>query len=136
MQPHQNNRPRAKARSRTGRLPELAYAALLAAGVALPFAQAVPWFVAHGPDAPRFLDDLFANRISSFFGWDVIVAVLALLFTVTVADTSLTARQRVLTVLGSLLGASVGLPLYLLLRQRNRRLRSGDAAPDASRPSP
>jgi hypothetical protein len=110
-------------------------------GIALPFAQAVPWFAEHGPDVPRFLDELFANPISSFFGWDVIVAVLVLLFTVTVVDTSLTARQRLLTVLGSLLGASVGLPLYLLLRQRNLRQRdlrprSGDATPGTSRPSP
>ncbi|MGW7411732.1 DUF2834 domain-containing protein [Streptomyces sp. NPDC054863] len=100
---------------------ETAYAVLLAVGIALPFAQAVPWLAENGPDLGLLLDELFATRISSFFGWDVIVTVVALLFTVTVVDKSLTGAQRTLTVLASLLGASVGLPLYLLLRQRNLR---------------
>ncbi|MFI0982061.1 DUF2834 domain-containing protein [Streptomyces sp. NPDC021093] len=111
---------------------EAAYALLLAAGIALPFSQAVPWLVENGPDLGRLLDELFATRISSFFGWDVIVTVVALLFTVTVVDTSLTRAQRILTVLASLLGASVGLPLYLLLRQRN--LRRGTASPGTASP--
>ncbi|MFJ2743767.1 DUF2834 domain-containing protein [Streptomyces sp. NPDC087440] len=112
------------ARGGSSRTKEAGCAALLAAGIALPFAHVVPWIAEHGPDVGQFLDDLFANRISSFFGWDVIVAVLALLLTVTVLDTTLTARQRAVTVLGSLLGASVGLPLYLLFRQRNLRRRA------------
>jgi ABC-type phosphate/phosphonate transport system permease subunit len=101
------------------------YAGLLVAGVVLPFAQLVPWLVENGVDGGLFLDELFANRISSFFGWDVIVAVLVLLIVVTVVDSGLSRGQRALAVCGALLGASVGLPLYLLLRQRNLRVREG-----------
>ncbi|MFF0739487.1 DUF2834 domain-containing protein [Streptomyces sp. NPDC004111] len=104
-----------------GRGAEALWAVLLVAGIVLPYAQAVPWLADHGPDFGLLLDELFVNRISSFFGWDVIVSVVVLVVLVTVVDTELRRGQRVLVVCGSLLGASVGLPLYLLLRQRNLR---------------
>jgi hypothetical protein len=95
------------------------YAALLAAGVALPFSQFLPWLAAHGLDVPRFVADLFANRIGAFFGWDVVVSVLTLL-ALAAFDRELPGRQRLSVALASMLGASVGLPLYLLLRERRR----------------
>ncbi|MFE2289920.1 DUF2834 domain-containing protein [Streptomyces sp. NPDC059452] len=113
-------------RQRGNRALEALYAVLLIAGIALPYAQAIPWLAEHGLDLPRLIDEIFATRISSFFGWDVIVAVLVLLTAVTV-DTRLAKGQKVLAALGALLGASVGLPLYLLLRQRNLRKRPAPA---------
>ena len=53
---------------------EAAYLGLLAAGIALPYARALPWVREHGLDVRRFHGELFANRVSSFFGWDVIVS--------------------------------------------------------------
>jgi hypothetical protein len=99
------------------------YLALLALGTALPFAQFLPWLRQHGLDLAKFRDDLFANRISGFFGWDVLVAVPTLIVLV-LADRELRPAQRGLAVAGSLLGTSVGLPLYLVLRERNRRVLS------------
>ncbi|MEV6521104.1 DUF2834 domain-containing protein [Longispora sp. NPDC051575] len=101
------------------RLLEVGYAVALVAGIALPYAQAVPWLLDHGPDLPRLFDEVFGDRISAFFGWDVVVSVLALAVA-TAVDGSLRRGQKALILAGSLLGASVGLPLYLLLRQRNR----------------
>jgi len=99
---------------------EAVYAGLLGLGIVLPFSRFVPWLLDHGPDVGRFFDDLFANRIGGFFGLDVLVAAGTLLVLAAV-DRELRPRQRWLVAGGSLLGASVGLPLYLLIRERNRR---------------
>lgn len=100
--------------------PEVAYLALLIIGIALPVSQFVPWLVEHGLDLPLLIKEVFATPISSFFGWDVIVSVTTLLV-LAVLDRELPVRQRTAVAAGSLLGASVGLPLYLLLRERNAR---------------
>jgi hypothetical protein len=100
---------------------ERSYAGLFVLGVALPYAQAVPWFAEHGADVPAFVDEVFATRISSFFGWDVLVSAGALL-TLAAVDDELPAGQRAAVAAGALAGASVGLPLYLWLRTRNQRL--------------
>jgi hypothetical protein len=85
----------------------------------LPLSRFIPWLAAHGLDLPRFRRELFGNRISAFFAWDVIVAVIALL-ALAAADRELPPRQRLAVALASLLGASSGLPLYLWLRERQR----------------
>lgn len=102
-----------------GRRMERVYAGLLVAGVVLPLAQFVPWLAAHGLDLRRFVADLFANRIGGFFGWDVFVAV-AVIVVAAGADRELRPAQRWLVAAGALGGASIGLPLYLLLRERAR----------------
>ena len=95
------------------------YGGLLGLGVVLPFSRFVPWLLDHGLDVERFFDELFANRIGGFFGLDVFVAAGTLLVLAAV-DRELLPRQRWLVAGGSLLGASVGLPLYLLIREKNR----------------
>jgi hypothetical protein len=90
----------------------------LAAGCVVPYAHAVPWLLAHGPDVLRFRDEVFATAISRFFGWDVIIAIVTLLV-LALTDRRLRGRDRLLVALGALAGASVGLPLYLWLRQRS-----------------
>lgn len=110
-------------RSKHSAVKEAVYVALLAAGVALPYAQALPWLREHGLDVRRFGEELFANRISSFFGWDVIVSA-ATLITLSAIDDELPPGQRIAVAAGSLGGASVGFPLYLLLRARHRRLQT------------
>jgi hypothetical protein len=92
---------------------------MLALGLVLPLKQFVPWLEKYGVDLPRFGQELFANRVSSFFAWDVLTAV-ATLLVVAFADQELSPAQRWLVAAGSLLGASVGLPLYLFLREGNR----------------
>jgi len=43
-------------------------------GVLLPYWQFVLWVVEHGMNLPLFARELFANRISAFFGMDVLVS--------------------------------------------------------------
>jgi len=102
---------------------EVVYGALWVAGTALPLSQVLPWLAEHGLDLRLFVAELFANRITAFFAWDVIVAVVALLVLM-VTDRELPARQRLGVAIASLLGVSCGLPLYLLLRERHRNRTS------------
>lgn len=104
---------------RVSRRKQAAYAVMLGLGLVLPLQQFLPWLKKHRVDLPRFGQELFANRVSSFFAWDVLTAV-ATLLVVAFADEELRPMQRWLVVAGSLLGASVGLPLYLFLREGDR----------------
>lgn len=102
---------------------EAVYLGLLAVGIALPYARALPWVREHGLDMRRFHDELFANRISSFFGWDVIVSA-ATLVVLSAIDDSLPQSQRIAVAIGAMGGTSVGLPLYLWLQARRRRIEA------------
>jgi hypothetical protein len=94
------------------------YLGLLVLGIVVPLSAFVPWLIDHGLDVSLFLDELFANPISSYFALDVLIAV-PVLWVAVATDRTLSPRQRRLTIAGSCLGASVGLPLYLYLRERN-----------------
>lgn len=94
------------------------YLALAVLGAALPLSAFIPWLIQHGLDIDVFVAELFANRISAFFGWDVIVSVLTLLVTVVLFPGKLTTSQRVYVGLGSLVGSSLGLPLYFYFAER------------------
>ena len=112
--------------ARTGpgwRPQEALYAGLFVVGTALPLSRFLPWLAEHGPDVPRFVGEISANRISAFFGWDVVVSV-ATLLALAAIDRELPGRQRLAVGAASLVGASAGLPLYLLMRERlgERRL--------------
>ena len=100
------------------------FAVLLALGTIIPFFRIMPWLVDHGLDIELFIDELFANPVSSFFALDVIMAVITLL-ALAVLDRELSRRQRIGVGLASLLGASVGLPAYLTVREWNRRTANG-----------
>ncbi|MEO8657935.1 MAG: DUF2834 domain-containing protein [Bryobacteraceae bacterium] len=94
------------------------YAVLCFAGVALPLAQFVPWVSAHGLDMRLFLSDLFVNRISAFFGMDVIVSAIVLIVFIRAESRRLSMAGRWMPVAATLLvGVSFGLPLFLYLRE-------------------
>jgi hypothetical protein len=88
-------------------------------GVALPYWQFVPWVIAHGGlNMPLFVRDLFANRVSGFFGMDVLVSAVVLLVFVGIEGRRVGMRFRWLPVITVLLvGVSLGLPLFLYLRE-------------------
>jgi hypothetical protein len=95
------------------------YLAFCLIGLVLPYSQLVPWIIEHHAlNMPLFIRDLFANRISAFFALDVIVAAIVLILFIQVEGRRLGMRLLWLPTLAVLLvGVSLGLPLFLYLRQ-------------------
>ncbi|MBD2078206.1 DUF2834 domain-containing protein [Phormidium sp. FACHB-592] len=94
------------------------YLTLFLLGTGLQYAQFIPFLIEHGLDVKLFVEQLFANQISSFFGIDVIVSVLVVLMFIAAEGTRLKMRYLWVYFVGALLGVAVGLPLFLLMRQR------------------
>jgi hypothetical protein len=88
-------------------------------GLLLPYSQFVPWIMEHhGLNMPLFIRDLFANRISAFFAFDVIVSAIVLILFIQSEGRRLGIRLLWLPTLAVfLVGVSLGLPLFLYLRQ-------------------
>jgi hypothetical protein len=95
------------------------YLLLCILGFALPYSQFVPFILEHGLDIKLFFEQLFANKISSFFGMDLIVSSLVLWTFVFWEGTRLKMQNLWVYIICNLLvGVSLGLPLFLLMRQR------------------
>ena len=94
------------------------YLALAILGILLPYWQFVPWLFEHGLDLSLFFRELFANRIWAFFAMDVLVSAIVLIIFVQVEGRRLGIRGLWVPMVGTLLvGVSLGLPLFLCLRQ-------------------
>jgi hypothetical protein len=107
--------------------PKTAYLVLLIAGTILPYWQFVPWLAEHGINGKLFLQQLFANRISSFFALDAVISAIVLLCFIGIEHSRARLDGTWLPVLATLLvGGSCGLPLFLYMRERT--LEGGKAA--------
>src|ERR1044072_337313 len=94
------------------------YFALCVAGTILPLSQFIPFLREHGFDLSLFFQQLFANPVSGFFGMDVIISSLTLWMFVYSEGTRLKMRHLWIYIVCNLLvGVSLGLPLFLLMRQ-------------------
>ena len=94
------------------------YLGLCIVGFVLPYWQFVPWVSAHGLNLALFARELFANRISAFFGMDVLVSAVVLIVFMRIESRRRSIPRRWLPVVGLLLvGVSLALPLFLYLRE-------------------
>ena len=94
------------------------YLGLCILGLALPNAAFWPWLAAHGIAPQRFLADLLANGVSTFFALDVVLSALALILFVECEGRRLGLRRRWMPIAATcLIGVSMGLPLFLYQRQ-------------------
>ena len=94
------------------------YLGLALLGTILPYSQFVPFVREHGLDLGLFWAQLFANRISAFFGLDVIVASVVLWIFVVVESRRSDVPRRWLPLAAVLtVGVSLALPLFLYLRE-------------------
>jgi hypothetical protein len=94
------------------------YAILCLLGFALPYYFFVQFVQAHGLDLKTFFDHLFANNVSGFFALDVFVSALVLWAFIFHETRKRPVRLSWLCVVASLtVGVSLGLPLFLLLRE-------------------
>jgi hypothetical protein len=95
------------------------YLALCIPGTLLPYSQLLPFVRDHGLDVGLFIDQLFATRIGAFFGWDVIVSSVVLWVLVLTEGRRLTMRHLWAPIVANLaVGVSLGLPLFLWMRER------------------
>ena len=98
--------------------PRWVYLLLCVLGTLFPYSQFLPWLLDHGLNLSLFLRDLFANGISGFFGMDVLVSTGVLWTLLIVEGRRLNVPHLWAPVVASLaVGVSLGLPLYLYLRQ-------------------
>jgi hypothetical protein len=102
----------------TGMRVRYGYLLLCLLGLVLPYWQFVPWVFEHGLNLRLFVSELFANRIGGFFGMDVLVSAVALCVFASAEGRRLGMRDRWMPVVAVLLvGVSLGLPLFLYLRE-------------------
>ncbi|MCU7935282.1 MAG: DUF2834 domain-containing protein [Candidatus Thiodiazotropha sp. (ex Dulcina madagascariensis)] len=88
-------------------------------GILLPLSQFIPWVVDNGVDIPLFFQELFSTRIGGFFGMDVIVSAVVLFVFIFSEGKRLKVNNLWLPVVATLsIGVSLGLPLFLYMRQR------------------
>jgi hypothetical protein len=98
------------------------YLGLCIAGTVLPYSQFIPFIRDHGLDFGMFGEQLFANRISSFFALDVLVSSLALWVFVFIQGRRDGVKWLWAPVAANLaVGVSLGLPLFLYLREITRK---------------
>ncbi|HXF59789.1 MAG TPA: DUF2834 domain-containing protein [Candidatus Saccharimonadales bacterium] len=96
-------------------------------GIVVPYVPFAPFVHQHGLDLPLVYQQLFATPISSFFGLDVIVATLVLWIWVWIEGRRLRMERLWAPVLASLtVGVSLGLPLFLYMRERRMERANGD----------
>jgi hypothetical protein len=109
--------------------PKQIYFSLAILGLVLPYSQFLPFLREHGLDLRLMAEQLFANRISAFFGLDVIVSAVVLWIFLWVEGRRLRVGRLWLPLLASLtVGVSCALPLFLYLREARdeHAARSGD----------
>ena len=94
------------------------YLALCIVGTVVPYLSFVPWLLDHGLDISLMVDELFANRISAFFGLDVVVSTIVLWVLVNWEGRRVGVKNLWAPVFASLLmGVSAALPLFLFMRE-------------------
>ena len=93
------------------------YLALFIIGSIVPYLAFVPWVMDHGLDISRLVEELFSNRISAFFGLDVIVSTIVLWVFITWEGKRVGVTLWPPIVASLLIGVSSALPLFLFLRE-------------------
>ncbi len=104
--------------------PRTAYLALALVGTLLPYSAFLPFLQEHGLDVRLLVEQLFANRIGAFFGWDVIVSSVVLWWFGATDGRRLGLKHRWAPIVGNLaVGVSLGLPLFLYMREKHLERR-------------
>lgn len=94
------------------------YSILSLLGVALPLSQLIPWLLQHGLNLPLLIDQAFGERISAFAWLDVVVSAVVLLVFILWEGRRIGMKNLWIPIVGLFsIGVSLGLPLFLLLRE-------------------
>ena len=100
------------------------YLILAALGFILPYSQLVPFFIEHGLDLSLFWSQLFTNRISSDFAFDLLISSIVFWIFVFKEAKRINLKFPWLYIVSNLvIGLSFALPLFLWFR--SRQLQTG-----------
>jgi len=94
------------------------YGILCILGIVLPYWQFISWIAENGITMNAFLSEAISSRVSAFAWLDVMVAAIVLIGFVIYEGSRLEMKRLWLPILGTCtVGVSLGLPLFLLLRE-------------------
>jgi hypothetical protein len=94
------------------------YVLLCVLGTLLPYAAFVSWLIEHGVDIPLLLNSIIASKIGLFAWLDVVVSSVVLIAYILATGRRDSVPYWWTAIIGTLtVGVSLGLPLYLLLRE-------------------
>lgn len=111
--------------------PKNLYLVLSVVGLVIPYSQFLPWVIEQR-SLRGFMPAMFANRISSFFVFDVLVSAVVLAVFTMIERKRLPVRARWAPFVALLtVGVSLAFPLFLYLREQ--AIESRELA-DASAP--
>jgi len=94
------------------------YLILFIVGTIVPYYFFISFLIEHGIDTYAILQNMLANKISTFFVSDVIISAICL-FVLSFASRKMIGIYWILPVVATLcIGVSAGLPLFLYLREK------------------
>ena len=100
--------------------PKTAYLLLCFIGTIMPYLHLVTFLRNHGLDLGLFHAQMFSNDIASFFAWDVMASSFALWVLVAVEGRRAGMKHLWVPIVANFaVGVSLGLPLFLYLRERH-----------------
>jgi hypothetical protein len=98
---------------------QLTYFLLCLLGFTLPISQFIPFLLEHGLNLELFMNQLFINQISAFFGMDVLVSAVVVIVLIFVEGTRIKMRNLWIPILCLVVGVSFSLPVFLFMRQKH-----------------
>lgn len=97
----------------------LMYPGLCVLGAALPLSQFIPWLSTNGINVPLLLHQALATPVAAFAWADVLVSGIAVLVFIAIEGRRLAMRRLWIPAACMLVGPSLALPTFLLMRERH-----------------
>ncbi len=98
--------------------PKSLYLVLCVIGAILPYAVFLPFVWEHGLDFPLIFRQLFVNRISTAFAFDILISSIAFCSFVLIEGRRAGVRHLWAPIAANIVvGLSMGLPLFLYMRE-------------------
>ena|SRR5699024_1938682 len=94
------------------------YGMLSVLGTILPYSQLLPWLNNYGFDLTQFFSEMTQSRMGAFAWWDVFISIIVVIgFIMYEGKRKGMSHLWIPTIATVTVGVSLGLPLFLLLRQ-------------------
>ena len=95
------------------------YLILCIFGIALPYSQLIPIIFEYGFSMGLIIDQLFINRVSTLFAFDLFVTAIVFIIFALYEGLKLKIKHLWVAIIATfLVGASLGFPLFLYMRER------------------